>query len=504
MLPVAGRSVLLASVGALLVGLSAHLILVFPANVLGLVAGFACYFRGVGLSGTRRAGFVAGYLFGVLLAGSSLYWIADVLHVLTAGERVVGAGVVGGFLMLVALPYGVWGGIAGGRGGRGTAWVLFAQAPGLVLAQTLVQDMWLGFPWLHPGYWLAAGPFAGGLGGLGVRGAGLLVLHVAACLGLWGMNPRARRQALLAVGGLVAVSLLPEGFGAAEEGQAVSVAIVALEQEAPAGDSERDDLGLLSRYVLATRAAEADWVVWPESVIRDGEASLEPLGAMLGTSSQHVFAGALLPAPSGRYNALVELRSGRPVYYKRRRVPFSEYVPGRGFRWLFEKWGIHTLRTDVRAGDASQPAIDVGGVVVIPLICFEVAFTELIQPGERPAVLLHVGNEGWFRSEVLHRMTLAMSMARSREYGLPLVRAVTHGASGFFEPRGGGWAETDGGASSASQPGVLRPRRTMTPFGRLSMLLLLHTPSTTPRDGGSAATPGRTERTRENHLESTD
>jgi hypothetical protein len=34
-----------AAAGGLLVGASTHLLQVFPANVLGLIAGFACYFR---------------------------------------------------------------------------------------------------------------------------------------------------------------------------------------------------------------------------------------------------------------------------------------------------------------------------------------------------------------------------------------------------------------------------------------------------------------------------
>ncbi len=55
------HSYLWAGMGALLVGLSAHLILVFPANLLGLIGGFACYFRALGHSKTpREAGLTCG------------------------------------------------------------------------------------------------------------------------------------------------------------------------------------------------------------------------------------------------------------------------------------------------------------------------------------------------------------------------------------------------------------------------------------------------------------
>ncbi|HYH94824.1 MAG TPA: apolipoprotein N-acyltransferase, partial [Hyalangium sp.] len=185
-----------AGAGGLLVGLSAHLILVFPANVLGLVGGFACYFRALGRSETPRTGLLAGSVFGLLMAGSSLYWLTDVLYVLTLGERIVGAAVVGGFLLLIALPYALWGLVMGLAQRRPSHRWLFLHAPGLLLAQALVHDVWLGFPWLHHGYWLAFGPLGGWLALLGAWGSGLLLLHLAAGLGLWNQLPRAPQHVL--------------------------------------------------------------------------------------------------------------------------------------------------------------------------------------------------------------------------------------------------------------------------------------------------------------------
>ena len=50
---------------------------------------------------------------------------------------------------------------------------------------------------------------------------------------------------------------------------------------------------------------------------------------------QTALAVALLAAPSGRYNTLVEFPSSKPVYYKQKLVPFSEYLPGEPFRLVF-------------------------------------------------------------------------------------------------------------------------------------------------------------------------
>jgi apolipoprotein N-acyltransferase len=246
----------------------------------------------------------------------------------------------------------------------------------------------------------------------------------------------------------------------------VRIAIVSVEPPR-VGDSARDDLDLLSRYVVATQQAQAEWTFWPESVIRDGEATLAPLGSTLAPRAGKVFAGALLTAPSGRYNTLVELPSGKPLYYKQKRVPFSEYLPGDSFRQLFGALGINTLKTDVAEWPRPQSAVDVSGVTLHPLLCYEVAFTELIQPGPQPTVLLNAGNESWFRSAVMHRMTLAMGVARSREYGVPLVRSVVGGYSGVFDPTGTpAWEATEPREASTLHRTQLRPRSMETPYSQ--------------------------------------
>jgi apolipoprotein N-acyltransferase len=459
--PAAKQSYLLASAGAALVSVSAHLILVFPFNLVGLIAGFACYFRALAGAEARRTRFAAGYLFGALSAVGSLYWIADVLNVLTLGERIAGVAVIGGFLLLIALPYGLW--------GLAPRWQ-HLQAAGLLLIQALVHDVWLEFPWLHHGYWLVAGPFRGWLGILGARGSGLLLLSIAAYLGHLRLRPRAQVYALIAAATLCAILVYPAGATGGPGDRQVDAAVVAIDRTIES-DSERDDLDLLARYVVATRALDAQWVVWPESVIRDGEASAQALAAMLADQRGRVLAGGLFKAEGGRHNAVVDLRSGDRIYYKQKLVPFSEYLPGTVFRTLFARLGISTLKSNVIAWERPQRPLEIDGVTVIPLICFEVAFAELVQPDDRPVVLLNVGNESWFRSAILHRMTLAIGAARALEHGVPLLRSVSGGYSGAFDPSAGRLgAQLSSEGAVVSRRALLRPRPSTTLYGRLSRM----------------------------------
>ncbi len=453
--------------GALLAVLSAHLILVFPANVLGLVAGFACYVQGLGRCGTAREGFLTGSLFGLLLAAGSLSWLGDVLHVLTPAERFVGVLVVGGFLLLVALPYGLWGLVAPLLARRSPRLGLLLQAPGLLLTQALIHDAGLGFPWLHHGYWLASGPLRAWLGLLGAWGSGLLVLHLAASLGHWRRTPQASAHALVTVAVLALGARVPTLAPAVPGARPLQAAVIAL-TPTTREDSQQDDVELLARYVAASRKTRAPLLLWPESVIRDGASTLGPLGGLLGLPGRKVFAGALLPAPEGRYNTLVEVQSGQPVYYKQQRVPFSEYVPGAPLRRLFAALHLNTLKTDVRAWEGPQPDLRVDGVRLIPLICYESAFAGHVRPGEEPTVLLHVGNEHWFRGGLMHRMSLAQSLARASEHGLPLVRATAGGYSGFFDPAAEPpWKDAGSHLPEVSQQAAVEPRRAATLYSWL-------------------------------------
>ncbi|MDC0714645.1 apolipoprotein N-acyltransferase [Stigmatella sp. ncwal1] len=446
--------------------------LVFPVNVLGLVAGFACYFHALAQSPRPRDGLQRGGVFGLTLAVSSLYWLTDVLSVVRWEERVAGAAVVGGFLLLIALPYGLWGSVASGLSRSAVApWLWLLHAPGVLGVQALIHDAWLGFPWLHQGYWLAFGPLGSWLGVLGAQGAGLLLLFLASGVGLWNQHARARPLALAAAGALSLGLFIPTRFSSPGEERLIPITTVALTPP-EVSDSARDDLTLLSQYVAATPRTGTDWTVWPESVIRDGGTMLAPLREVLGPQGGPIFTGALLAAPTGRYNALVELRGGQPLYYKQKLVPFSEYIPGELLRWLFQRLGLDTLKTDVRTWEEPQPPLEVDGVTVSPLLCYEVAFTGLISPGEHPQVLLNAGNEGWFRSALLHRMTLAMAVARAQEYGLPLVRSVTGGYSGSFDPTTGTWqeaGETQGSATLHRARILARP--SATPYSQWRRLL---------------------------------
>jgi len=78
-----------------------------------------------------------------------------------------------------------------------------------------------------------------------------------------------------------------------------------------------------------------------------------------------------------------------------------------------------------------------GAPRVLPLICYEVAFSDAIVPtGERPGWIVNLTNDGWFGNSTGPYQHLQMARLRAIEEGLPIVRSANTGISGVIDPVG--------------------------------------------------------------------
>jgi apolipoprotein N-acyltransferase len=78
-----------------------------------------------------------------------------------------------------------------------------------------------------------------------------------------------------------------------------------------------------------------------------------------------------------------------------------------------------------------------GAPHVLPLICYEVAFSGYIVPaGERPGWIVNVTNDGWFGNSTGPYQHLQMARLRAIEEGLPIVRSANTGISAVIDPVG--------------------------------------------------------------------
>ncbi len=413
----------------------------FPVAFVSFAALFLAW---RGCRAPRRA-FLRGWLFGVGSFGAGMSWIYESF----AFSNVPGAlalVLTVGFVGCIALYPAVLGWIVVRVAPAGDAPRLLAVYPAAwTLWEWLRGWAFTGFPWLQVGYSQIDAPASGWLPVIGVHGAGALAAFAAGGLG-WALLRRDRRAfALLGA----AAALWGAGAGLARidwvqpAGAPVKVAIV---QGNIAQDQKwRPEMRALTleRYAtLSRRHFDADLVVWPESAMPGFLDTLEEftrrlLAEAVERDSAILTGVPIRDGPGGLYlNGVVMLGPEPGVYYKRRLVPFGEYLPfAFVLRPVVEALGIRLA--DFSRGPREQAPIWLGPHALGVSICYEIAFGGAVRLDlPEAALLVTVSNDAWFGNSIGPHQHLEIARVRAAETGRWLVRATNTGLSAVVSPHG--------------------------------------------------------------------
>ncbi|MEK0084942.1 apolipoprotein N-acyltransferase [Benzoatithermus flavus] len=423
-----------------------------PVYFLPGLLGFAVLVALLWRAGPRPfAAFYQGTVFGFGFFAVGLYWVAIAFFV---DAEQFGALAVPAVLLL-CLGLGLTAGLAAAltalRRWRRVEALALAFAALWTLAEPLRGSWGLQFPWNPIAIvWAVSDPTLQVVAYTGTYGLSLLTV-TAAALAAPLFLPAPPRQRRLALAAPALFTLLVMGAGAFR-----------LATAAPPPDT-----GVRIRVVQASVAQHHKWdpqlrlawfrrhlelsvpkdgpppqiVVWPESAVPYGIESEPEVRAWMGKVAPK--GGALL-AGGDRYdlgreppvanNSLFVVDDTGTVtarYDKVDLVPFGEFLPLRGILGGLglKKLTEGTIDFVPGEGRVTLPLPD-GLPPASPLICYEAAFPDdATAPGERPAWIVNITNDGWFGESSGPFQHLAMARMRAIEEGLPLVRAANTGIS---------------------------------------------------------------------------
>ncbi|MFD2093746.1 apolipoprotein N-acyltransferase [Blastococcus deserti] len=334
-----------------------------------------------------------------------------------------------------------------------------------------------GFPWGRLGFSQTEGPLLSlaAYGGVPLVGFAVALVGTslaAAVLALrraWHdppdrravvRHPAVRRAALAAAGALAvlltgALAWLPlPGASLTEGGPTATVAVIQGDVPRAGLDFNAQRRAVLDNHVqrtleLAGRVAAGeeprpDVVVWPENssdidpyTNADAARQIDRAAAAIGAP---ILVGAVVDGP-GEYvsnTAIVWDPAEGPgdTYVKRHPVPFGEYIPHRSFFRLFSD-KVDLVRRDFTAGD-EVGVLDLGGVRLGDLICFEIVYDgltrDVVQGGA--GMLVVQTNNATFGYTDESEQQLALSRLRAVEQGRSVVVAATSGISAVVAPDG--------------------------------------------------------------------
>lgn len=322
------------------------------------------------------------------------------------------------------------------------------------MAQNLT---WAGVPWASPAVGLASSPLL--IQSASILGSAFLCfliffVNAALCEAFVFFRECRDKTALLALfcaALLFGSNLLSGGILLSRKDsdeRAVTVAVI----QGNAPSTDHSYLGTrLRRSMAEARAAaeraDVDIMLWSESFVQydlpSDEGLCEQFAALAAQTGAIQVVGAFSDTDEGFFNSLFlftpDGQMSEDVYYKRRPVPFGEYVP---WRLLFETLippltEISILARNIDRG--SEPLLfytDLGKLG--GLICFDSIYPSLARTSTAAGaeLLLLSTDDSWFDGSYAKSLHLRHAVLRAVENGRGVVRTGNTGISAVIDREG--------------------------------------------------------------------
>ena len=139
------------------------------------------------------------------------------------------------------------------------------------------------------------------------------------------------------------------------------------------------------------------------------------------------------------YNSLVIVNNEFEIlqqYNKQKLVPFGEFLP---FEKFLKKLGLKKITEghgSFLKGDKQKNLI-IENLNILPMICYEIIFTKLIQQAnDRTNLIINISEDGWFGKTIGPEQHFAKAMFRAIEQNSFLIRSANKGISAIISNKG--------------------------------------------------------------------
>ena len=185
--------------------------------------------------------------------------------------------------------------------------------------------------------------------------------------------------------------------------------------------------------------------VWPEGVF-SGYSYNEILifkdliSKNFSNNHKIIFGSNVLDSATGNYyNSMLIVNNDMEIiqrYNKRKLVPFGEFLPFEklldyiGFKKITEGHGSYLRGIE-------DKNLLFGKLNILPLICYEVIFSDLIQKSDVDTnLVVNISEDGWFGDSIGPDQHFVKSIFRAVENGTFLIRSTNKGVSAIIDNKG--------------------------------------------------------------------
>ena len=141
----------------------------------------------------------------------------------------------------------------------------------------------------------------------------------------------------------------------------------------------------------------------------------------------------------GVFNSLLIINNQMEIlqeYRKQKLVPFGEFLP---FEKILKKFGLKKI-TEGHGSflkGKSQKNLSVDKLNILPLICYEIIFPELVQGSDKGTnLIINISEDGWFGNSIGPFQHFAKASYRAIEQNSFLIRSANKGISAIINNKG--------------------------------------------------------------------
>ena len=196
---------------------------------------------------------------------------------------------------------------------------------------------------------------------------------------------------------------------------------------------------IISQYIrFLDEKSPTDLTILPETitpyVLNSNNKLLEKI-IMTSNKSNIIIAGFFTKSKNNYFNSMVFFSDKVDYYHKRKLVPFGEYTP-----WYdtFIKLSnsLDIPLSNLSHGPDSQKDIFFNDTKLLPLICFESIFPNLLKSNIENEIIINISNDGWFGNSLAPYQHLQITQVRALEFNRYILRAANTGLSAVINNHG--------------------------------------------------------------------
>lgn len=396
---------------------------------------------------TLKSAAINGLLFGLGFFSFGVSWIYVSVHTYGHLAMLVAAFITFIFILYLSLYYVI----------LGASYSLFAKYTTSSINRGLFFSfIWVvleytracfltGFPWLLLGISQFDSPLSAYLPILGVYGTSFLTCIVAICFA-YVISAAQKKRLLWLIAGL-SMLLLPNLFAqynwTTEQDQTISVAAVQANLSMRDKWDENLFWQILENYETKIQLLlGTDLIVLPESAIPLPADYLHDTLLDLNNKTQTASSALILGIPITKskhnkttyHNGMLGLGFAKGKYLKQHLVPFGEYIPT-PLLSLSKK--ISLPDPELSHGPNHQHLIKIKGYPIAALICYELAYSELLRTQLPQANwIISLSDDGWFGHSLAIYQQLQIAQVRSKQTGRYQVVSINDGLTSILNHHG--------------------------------------------------------------------